>query len=235
MKILGIETALGFSEVALLEEGKDLLPRTLADGTLYSENVVKLMRTLLRASSMSLGELDGIAVSIGPGSFTGLRIGLSAAKGLAGSANRPLVGVSTLDALAGSVVYSKMIETGCEFLAVIDAKRDDYYCASFYNDRGKPSRTSEPQIVTAYEICHSSPENEKVIVVGDGKAKLEQRLRDVRISGGSELRIIQKGSLVSPAAAVAILGLQKIKRGELADAVSLEPSYLKDFLIHTRS
>ncbi|MEK6570197.1 MAG: tRNA (adenosine(37)-N6)-threonylcarbamoyltransferase complex dimerization subunit type 1 TsaB [Bacteroidota bacterium] len=127
MKILGIETALGFSEVALLEEGKDLLPRTLADGTLYSENVVKLMRTLLRASSMSLGELDGIAVSIGPGSFTGLRIGLSAAKGLAGSANRPLVGVSTLDALAGSVVYSKIIDTGCDLLDVIDAKRDDYY------------------------------------------------------------------------------------------------------------
>jgi tRNA threonylcarbamoyladenosine biosynthesis protein TsaB len=232
MKILGIETALGLSEVAFLDESSTSSPWTLTDGELYSENAIKLIRMLLASRVVSLESLDGIAVSIGPGSFTGLRIGLSVAKGLAASAGLPLVGVSTLDGLAGSAIYGGLIEVGREFLAVIEAKRGDYYCASYKNDEGVVSQVSDPHVVSVEEILNASSARSGLMVTGNGKDRLEAQLKDFNASVFQGLEIIEKSSSVSPASAVAILGLEKVRRQEFADVVSLEPSYLKDFVIH---
>ena len=231
MKILGIETALGLSEVAFLDESSTSSPWRLTDGELYSENAIKLIRMLLASRLVSPESLDGIAVSIGPGSFTGLRIGLSVAKGLAESAGLPLVGVSTLDGLAGSVIYGGLVEVGRVFLAVIEAKRGDYYCASYKNDEGVILQMSDPYVVSVEEILTSSARR-GLLVTGNGKDRLEAQLKDVNASVVQGLQIIEKSSSVSPAFAVAILGIEKVRRQEFADLVSLEPSYLKDFVIH---
>jgi tRNA threonylcarbamoyladenosine biosynthesis protein TsaB len=233
MRILGIETALGFPEVALLDDSSGRSPYTLTDGDLYSENAVKLIRALLASRGESLKTLDAIAVSIGPGSFTGLRIGLSVAKGLAVSADRRLVGVSTLDGLAGSVIYGGLVETDTEFLTVIDAKRGDYYCASYKNGGGAVLRTSNPHIMSVDEVLSAVSAKWQILVTGDGKSGLEANLRDVNASADSGFRIVGKSNSFSPAAAIAILGLQKAQRQEFADIASLEPSYLKDFVIHS--
>ncbi len=232
MKILGIETGLGVSEVAFIDDSISSSPWTLTDGELYSENAIKLIRKLFASRNVLLGSLDGIAVSIGPGSFTGLRIGLSVAKGLAASASLPLVGVSTLDGLAGSVIYGGLVEVGREFLAVIEAKRGDYYCASYKNDEGVILQTSDPHVVSVEEILSASSARRGLLVTGNGKDRLEAQLKDVNASVVQGLQIIEKSSPVSPASAVAILGLEKVRRQEFADVVSLEPSYLKDFVIH---
>jgi len=232
MKILGIETALGLSEVAFLDESSTSSPWRLTDGELYSENAIKLIRMLLASRLVSPESLDGIAVSIGPGSFTGLRIGLSVAKGLAASAGLPLVGVSTLDGLAGSVIYGGLVEVGRVFLAVIEAKRGDYYCASYKNDEGVILQMSDPYVVSAEEILSASSARRGLLVTGNGKDRLEAQLKDVNASVVPGLQIIEKSSSVSPAFAVAILGIEKVRRQEFADLVSLEPSYLKDFVIH---
>lgn len=232
MKILGIETALGLSEVAFLDESSTSSPWRLTDRELYSENAIKLIRMLLASRLVSPESLDGIAVSIGPGSFTGLRIGLSVAKGLAESAGLPLVGVSTLDGLAGSVIYGGLVEVGRVFLAVIEAKRGDYYCASYKNDEGVILQMSDPYVVSAEEILSASSARRGLLVTGNGKDRLEAQLKDVNASVVPGLQIIEKSSSVSPAFAVAILGIEKVRRQEFADLVSLEPSYLKDFVIH---
>ena len=233
MRILGIETALGFSEAALLDEGRNPPMRSLVDQEMYSENVMRLLRTLLQESDVPLGGIDGIAVSIGPGSFTGLRIGLSVAKGLAVASDRPLVGVSTLDALASSVLYNRAVGEGCRFLVLIDAKRGEYYCGSYRNDAGVPLQTGEPRVLTGIEILHDPSTKDATIVAGDGRGRLEEQLRRVDPVAAANLNLIEKSSSASPARAVATLGLQKLKRREFADVVSLEPSYLKDFLIKT--
>jgi tRNA threonylcarbamoyladenosine biosynthesis protein TsaB len=232
MKILGIETALGLSEVAFLDESSTSSPWRLTDGELYSENAIKLIRMLLASRLVSPESLDGIAVSIGPGSFTGLRVGLSVAKGLAASADLPLVGVSTLDGLAGSVIYGGLVEVGRVFLAVIEAKRGDYYCASYKNDEGVILQMSDPYVVSVQEILSASSARGGLLVTGNGKDRLEAQLKDVNASVVPGLQIIEKSSSVSPAFAVAILGIEKVRRQEFADLVSLEPSYLKDFVIH---
>jgi len=233
MTILGIETALGFSEVALLNESGGRPPSTLTDGELYSENATKLIRMLLASQDVSVEDLDGIAVSVGPGSFTGLRIGLSVAKGLAVSADRLLVGVSTFDALAGSAIYGGLVETDREFLVVIDAKRGDCYCASYKNAGGTVLRTSDSRVLTLGEILSAVPGKWPLLLTGDGRSSLEARLSEVIPSANLPVRIIEKSNVISPAAAIAILGLQKVRQHEFADILSLEPSYLKEFFIHS--
>lgn len=233
MRILGIETALGHSEVALLDESGAGAPWTLADADLHSENAIKLIRMLLASHALSLGSLDGIAVSIGPGSFTGLRIGLSVAKGLAISADRPLVGVSTLEGLAGSAIYGGIVEVGKELLAVVDAKRGDYYCASYKNAGGTVLRTSDLHVMTLSEIFSAASVKWQLLLTGDGRSRLEAQLMDVKTSARAAVRIIEKSNAISPAAAIAILGLQKARREEFSDIASLDPFYLKDFVIHS--
>ena len=231
MKILGIESALDIPEVAMFDQEKQAFPSSLTNGAPFSENVLKLTRRVLSACEADRTTLGAIAVSIGPGSFTGLRIGLSVAKGLAISLELPLVSVSTLDVLAGSVIYGGTVADGAEFLALIDAKRGDYYCTSYKNHQGSVRRLSEPHVCRESEIFGIAPQESKVIVVGNDVRKLEQHLRESYGKASSKFHLVGKSSKVSPAAAVAILGLQKLRRVEVSDPESLEPSYLKDFVI----
>jgi tRNA threonylcarbamoyladenosine biosynthesis protein TsaB len=232
MKILGIETALGLSEVAFIDESTSSSPWTLTDGELYSENAIKLIRELLASRDVSLERLDGIAVSIGPGSFTGLRIGLSVAKGLAASSGLPLVAVSTLDGLAGSVIYGGLVEVGTAFFALIEAKRGDYYSASYKNNEGSILRTSDPCVMSLEEILSELSARRGLLVTGNGKGRLEAQLKGINSSVVQELKILEKSRSVSPASAIAILGLEKVRQKDFVDVVSLQPWYLKDFVIH---
>lgn len=229
MKVLGIETALGETEVALLDDRKGERPRTLLDPNLYSESVVTLAQELLAASGIALKDLDGIAVSLGPGSFTGLRIGLSVAKGFAFSADLPLVAVSTLDALATSVVLSNQIEEGSDFIVLLDAKRNEYYYARYRSQKGSALQLTAPRVVEASQFFPQLADGSGTIVVTTEKTKLEQQLREKFDT--VSIRIIEKGKFITPAGAVALLALQKLIKGDVSDLISLEPSYLKDFII----
>jgi tRNA threonylcarbamoyladenosine biosynthesis protein TsaB len=232
LRILGIETALGQSEVALLDGSTGGVPHTITDGEIYSEKVVQLIRSLLASQQVSLESLDGIAVSVGPGSFTGLRIGLGVAKGLAIAADRPIVAISTLDALAGSVIYEGLIENEKCFAALIDAKRGDYYCAFYMNKEGTVLRTRDPHVTNTSELMKEIPDKWRILVTGDSQRRLEEQLKKADALAGSRIQVVERSALFSPAAAIAMLGLQKAQRGEFADVCSLEPSYLKDFVIH---
>ncbi len=231
MKILGIETALGETEVALLDKEKASQPFVLIDQNLYSESVVSLTQDLLTRSDLSLQQLDGIAVSIGPGSFTGLRIGVSVAKGFALAADRPLVSISTLDALAASACLSGQVRSGSEFLTIIDAKRGEFYFRAYRAEDSRAAPTTESHVVPIEEIGQFPPLECRIIVT-KGKPKLEQQMNKHLRAKHFQAEVIEGGSVITPAGAVAILGLEKLGRGEVADIVSLEPSYLKDFIVH---
>jgi tRNA threonylcarbamoyladenosine biosynthesis protein TsaB len=232
LRILGIETALGQSEVALQDGSTGRYPHTITDGEVYSEKVVQLIRSLLASQHASLESLDGIATSIGPGSFTGLRIGLGVTKGLAIAVDRPVVAVSTLDALAGSVIYGGLIENEKGFAALIDAKRGDYYCAFYVNKEGAVLRTKDPHVATVAEVMSELPAEWRLLVTGESRQRLEEQVRRADPSEIPSVQVIERSARFSPAAAITVLGLQKALRGEFADVASLEPSYLKDFVIH---
>jgi len=106
MKILALETATIAGSVAIIDDNKGLIGEVRVDvKAAHSERLMPSVEWLLNASGLSINDIDAFAVSIGPGSFTGLRIGLSTAKGLAFSTGKPLVPVKTLDAFASTLVY----------------------------------------------------------------------------------------------------------------------------------
>lgn len=129
--ILAIETATELCGAALVHDGAVIAGRFVRERNVHSEMLLSLIDGTLSDADRTVRELDAVAVSIGPGSFTGLRIGLSTAKGLASALERPLIAVPTLDAVAESFRRQQVTEGTHRFCALIDAKREEAFYA-FY-------------------------------------------------------------------------------------------------------
>jgi tRNA threonylcarbamoyladenosine biosynthesis protein TsaB len=223
MITLGIETATTVCGVALVQDGKDPIEHALDTPNIHSEQLVPLIDELIRESGVRLDQIDCIAVSIGPGSFTGLRIGLSVAKGLAYAADIPLIPVPTLEGLASNVVRAGGIHAGTEILPVLDAHRGEAYRAVY---RIAPELTVEeitPAAIAPFESIAGWVQNLKsMIIVGDAE-KLIAVNEDLR-------RLWNPGASRCSALSVAICGLRRYQSGERADRSSLEPQYLREFI-----
>ncbi len=168
MKLICLETSAKTASAAIVTEGKVLGLTQITAGLTHSQTVLPALSSLLSGCSMSIADADGFAVSIGPGSFTGVRIGISAAKGLAAARNLPCAGVSTLLSLAFN--YR---DTDCIVCAVMDARCNQVYNAIFEISGGKITRLCEDRAVLCEELAENlkkvSQNGEKrVIIVGDG-------------------------------------------------------------------
>ena len=135
MKVLAIETATSVCAAATVSDGIALFEALLDEKYVHAEKLLAQVDEVLVKSGWSLQQLDCIAVSIGPGSFTGLRIGLGVAKGLSFAVGVPLVSVSTLKALAQRVVDEGVASEGDTVLALLDARKDEVY-SCFYKVTG---------------------------------------------------------------------------------------------------
>lgn len=232
MKVLGIETATGVCGVAVVEEEVLLAERWSSEQHIHSERIVRSVQVVLSESHLELREVDVIAVSIGPGSFTGLRIGLSAAKGLCYASGKPLVAVPTLDALAHRVVG--LCEEGKIVCTVLDAKRDEVYSA-WYERRGpRMERKSDYQVLHREEFLKRLRSMSSVMLTGEDAGRSIERMRSLKRSDEDwrgisavplELRSVS-------AQAVAALGLEMMREGKTFDLAELEPMYLKEFLVN---
>jgi len=213
---LAIDTATRAPSLALYDG-----ERVVAEETWYSANghTVELVPSIVRMlerQKVSPSQLQGIAVALGPGSFTGLRIGLSVAKGLALTLAIPLVGIPTLDAL----VYAQACKRG-PVCAVLQAGRGRI-CAGFYRRRrGQWQRQGDYLLTTVEELCASI--ETPTFFCGEIDAKAAELLRE---------RLGEKAKLASPAACLrragylAELGWQRLQRGAVDDPASLSPTYL---------
>lgn len=155
--ILAIETATDICGAALVENQQEIASRVLAEKNIHSEKLLLLIDEILRQSSVSLKMLKGIAVSIGPGSFTGLRIGVSTAKGLAYAVHLPLLPVPTLDALAEE--YRRKNFSIKKYCAMIDAKRDEVYFAKYSFTQTEIHRESSYDIQPKKNVLHEATQN----------------------------------------------------------------------------
>ena len=137
MLILSIDTSTAVGSVAIYSTEKGLIGEmTINVKRTHSENIMKLIDYLLDITEINFSEVDKVAVSMGPGSFTGIRIGVAAAKGLAYSLNKKIVGVNELDVLASGV---SIIDEGCDIIPIIDARKQRGYYSrySFINNELK--------------------------------------------------------------------------------------------------
>jgi len=217
MYLLGIETATTTGSLALMSDDKLISEYTLNVRTTHNTRLMPVLDQMLRDSSIDKSQLNGIAVSIGPGSFTGLRIGLATAKGLAMGLDIPLIGVPTLDALARNVTYSRY-----QICPILDARKKEIYVSifSYENDeiiRKLPYMVMPPDNLVEYIM-------EKTVFIGDGLNVYRQIIDDN----------LEHFALFAPnthnlprAAMIAEMGLQKLKAGECMDLASAEPIYIR--------
>jgi tRNA threonylcarbamoyladenosine biosynthesis protein TsaB len=161
--ILAIETATMCGSVALLSGNRCLAENSVDTKTTHSRRLIQQVGQVMRETGSEWEQIDGIAVSLGPGSFTGLRIGLSTAKGLAMAANRPLLGVPTLDGLARQI----LAPPGSRVCALLDARKSEVY-AGFYecNPAGIPEKIGEYLVITPDKLAALI--DGPTLLVGDG-------------------------------------------------------------------
>jgi tRNA threonylcarbamoyladenosine biosynthesis protein TsaB len=181
------------------------------------------MEEALRMAGLTLRDLTAIAVALGPGSFTGLRIGLSYAKGLAMALGLGLVGVPTLDAMALCAVGSPFVRSGVTICPVLDARKGEIYAALYRAGDDALEKVVGEQVAPLEDFAlHITGE---VVFVGESKAEdarmlLSLKGRSAATVGGAELRASMGGL-------IAALGAARVARNDVDDIVALEPHYLR--------
>src|SRR5258707_364538 len=153
MKILAIETSTAVCGAAVVQEGRVLAERRFEARQIHAQKIISLIDEVLRSTQSGVNDLEGFAVSIGPGSFTGLRIGASTAKGLAYAAGKPVAAVSTLEALALNAARFAEAVNGTLILPLIDARRDEVYSALYSYQDDFLSELTSPGDVTVSDLC----------------------------------------------------------------------------------
>jgi len=217
MKILAVDTATRSCSVALAEDDRLLAEFTLVRRQTHSRHLAGLIDGLLQSCGVPAESVDGFAVTCGPGSFTGLRIGMSAVKGLAEAIGRPVAGVSTLEVLALQAGPRSAL-----ICPVIDARRKEVYIGAYRIQTNLPSvviaaQTSRPESVPGIIA-------EPCIYLGDGALLYRDRL----LAAGKGDEVLAPGAAhIIRAAGVATLAREKFLAGGGQEAASLVPIYLR--------
>ena len=219
MSILAIDTASSVSSVAVASEGKLQAEVTVEAGRTHSETLLSHIEGALSFAGVERSALTGVAVSIGPGSFTGLRIGLATAKAIAYGLGIPLVGVSTLAALALAVPVSDV-----HTLALMDAQKGNAY-AGLYEWRDGSLHEVRPVRVAplAEAIAEAADRGKPVLLTGDLAVKKRARLGNLP----DNVTLAPAHLLTARASHVAWLGIARLAAGECDDPRTLEPFYIR--------
>ena len=214
--ILSIETATTNCSVSISKEGKTLVLKEDYDKNYsHAERLHVYIDTVLKDAKISKNDIDAVAVSKGPGSYTGLRIGVSAAKGLCFALDKPLISVPTLDALA----YQVKIDNGV-IISMLDARRMEVYSA-IYDSNYKQIRETQAQILDENSFSYYL-ENQKVYFIGNGVEKTKGLIHHPNA-------VFIQNKLPS-ANDMSFLGFNKYKISDTEDVAYFEPYYLKDFV-----
>ena len=210
--ILGIDSSAVTAGCALYENGKIIAEQFLNNGHTHSETMLPMVESMLNNAGVTLADLECIAVTAGPGSFTGLRIGIAAVKGMAVGAKKPCIAVSTLEAVA----YNFM-GFDCVVCACMDARCGQVYNALFKAEGGIVSRLCRDRAIRAEELSRElSGIDGKIILAGDG-AELMDNFTEHKYELAPYPLRYQRGSGVCFAAA----------RRDTISAAALMPTYLR--------
>jgi len=217
MILLAIETATLFGGVALISDREVIAEYSLNVRATHAERLMPTIGSLLSEAGVPLKTLDGIAVSIGPGSFTGLRIGLSTAKGLCFANGLPLVSVPTLEAMASSLPYARF-----PVCSVLDARKKEVYAALYDLSEGTARPMWSPRVIPLDNVLEEL--RGSTIFTGDGAGVFRERISE---GLGKDAYFVPTDVAHPSAAAVGRLGLSLLAQGHRADVFDIEPVYLR--------
>lgn len=219
MRILALETAAKAVSAAVTEDGKVLAAGFQDTGLTHSRTLMPIVEGLLKNTDMTVGDMDAIAVSAGPGSFTGVRIGVSAAKGLAFAADKPCVPVSTLAALARNAAFSDGL-----IVCAMDARRQQVYNALFEARDGVLARLTPDRAIALADLAEELRGDPRPItVLGDGG----RMCFDFLTAAGVSCRLAPAHLVKENAISVALEAEALARAGKLVSAQELAPVYLR--------
>ncbi len=215
--ILNIETATKNCSVSLAENGNLLFVKELNEGGYsHAEKLHQFIKEVLESANITPQKLDAIAVSKGPGSYTGLRIGVSSAKGLCFAVNKPLISVETLESLANQINTDKGL-----IIPMLDARRMEVY-SSVFDKSHQQIRKIKAEIIDENSFSKEL-NNGKVYFLGDGAEKCKSM-----ITHENAIFIDDK---FPSAREMSKLSFEKFKNNNFEDVAYFEPFYLKDFVV----
>ena len=219
MKILAFETSAKAASVALLEKGKLLGESYQNTGLTHSQTLMVMAEDLLKACNLTAQDVEAVAVAAGPGSFTGVRIGVAAAKGFAWGAELPCYGVSTLEAMARNLgVWEGYV------VPAMDARRSQVYTAVFHAEKGVLHRIEEDMAVSLAELGEKIKNfQQPVFLVGDGANLCYNTLLE-EVSG---LVLPPEHRMHQRAAGVALAAQAMADAGDPGNGAELSPNYLR--------
>ena len=219
MKILALETSAKAVSAAVAENGKILCSGYQDTGLTHSRTLMPIVEGILKNTDLTIQDCDVIAVAAGPGSFTGIRIGVAAAKGLAFGADKPAVGVSTLAAMARNVAHVDGL-----VICAMDARRQQIYNAVFEAKDGQLTRLCEDRAISLADLAEEVKNNDlPKIIVGDGAHLCYHYLSEQ----GIPCRLAPPHLIMQNAMSVALEAEAMVLNGETVSAQDLQPVYLR--------
>jgi len=218
--VLAVDTSAKPVSCALIKDGRIIGCFYSHSGLTHSQTLMPMVENLLSVSGITVDHLDAVAVNAGPGSFTGVRIGVSAVKGIAFTHNLPCVSVSTLESMAENVPFTDDVVV----CGTMDARCSQVYTALFEKREGVLSRLTEDTAVTIDELCEQLKSlNKTVVLIGDGSDIVFNCLHD----SVPKLVLAPPTVRYQTAAATAVIAERKFISGETVSAAELLPIYLR--------
>lgn len=216
MRILSIDSSSVSASAAVTEDGKILAEEFVNNGYTHSVTLMPIIDKVLKDSGTAVSGIDLLAITNGPGSFTGVRIGIASAKGICDAANIPCFAVSTLEALAKPLCSQNVLA-----VSVMDARCNQVYTASFY----KGQRKTEDRAILISELSEElKTEKRDIVLIGDGAVLCYEKLKDEipNISvADEEIRLVHASN-------IGFLADEKLKNGEITvKSENLLPFYLR--------
>ncbi|MEG1593810.1 MAG: tRNA (adenosine(37)-N6)-threonylcarbamoyltransferase complex dimerization subunit type 1 TsaB [Oscillibacter sp.] len=219
MKILALETS-AKAVSAAVTEGETLICSAYQNtGLTHSRTLMPMVEAMLQNAELSMADIAAIAVAAGPGSFTGIRIGVAAAKGLAFAAEKKVAGISTLEAMAWNVKHMDGL-----ILCAMDARRNQIYNAVFEAKDGALTRLTPDRAIALSQLSDELKNSEKrKIIVGDGAELCYTHLLEKEIS----CQLAPPHLVMQTAVSVGFAAWKAVQEGRLQSAQELVPAYLR--------
>lgn len=214
MNILAMDTSTLTATVAVLNEEKLLGEFTVCNKLTHSQMIMPMLDTLLKTISISVNDIDVFATSVGPGSFTGLRIGMASIKTLAQALDKPVIGVSSLDAVAENFSF-----TDCIICPIMDARHSEVYNALYHNGK-EIVKSRAVNINTLLEELNGK----NVVFAGDGVLTYGELIKSFE---NEKWMIAPPNFLLPRASSVAAAALKRAAKGDFDNTYTLNPVYLK--------
>ena len=215
MRVLAVDTSTMMSSISILEDDKIIADSSINQEETHSEMLVPLIKRMLDDLKIKANDIDLFAIAKGPGSFTGLRIGMTSLKAMAQALDKPIIGVSTLKGMAYSIMNDGYV------LAIIDARGKRYF-AGLYKWNNDQLEMHFEEIIEENELEKRIQEIDKITIVGEAISKLPNKIKEF-----SNVKLSHPGLNNGISRNIAVLAKEKYEKGEIDNTFDITPNYLR--------